>query len=68
MRVVNSDYAGTYEREPTAAASRVEELFRARLASDLRAQFGLPTGPLPARIEELIRRLEDRAETRASVR
>ena len=68
MRVVDSDNSDTYKRGPTTAASRVEQLFRAKLASDLRSQFSLPTDPVPARIEEMIRRLEERAATRASVR
>jgi hypothetical protein len=65
MRVVNSNHADTYEPEPTTAGSRVEQLFRAKLASDLRSHFSLPSEPLPARISEMIRRLEERASTRA---
>ena len=59
MRVVDPDVYGS---EPRRRPSGVDLLFRAKLARDLQAQFGLPTEPVPARIAELVRRLEQRAQ------
>jgi hypothetical protein len=65
MRVVSSNHADTYQRGPTTAESRIDQLFRAKLASDLRSHFSVPSEPLPARMSEMIRRLEERVSTRA---
>ncbi len=58
MRIVDPNVYGS---EPARRPSGVDLLFRAKLALDLHAHFGLPTGPVPARIAELVRRLEQRA-------
>lgn len=54
MRLVEPDLRASY-------GARVESLFLARLKRDVCAMYGEPqAGPPPARIAELIRRLEAR--------
>jgi hypothetical protein len=51
MRVVDPDVYGS---EPRRRASGVDLLFRAKLARDLQARFGLPTEPVPPRFADLV--------------